>query len=89
MVMVTHELPSIFAIADNTIYLDAEAKTMLATGDKVLVRESPNPKGPGLPDPRRQGRPQPEGCYLSPALRMPSISRSSGSGSLKGETPRQ
>jgi len=45
MVMVTHELPSIFAIADNAVYLDAETKTMLATGDpKVLVRESPDPK---------------------------------------------
>jgi phospholipid/cholesterol/gamma-HCH transport system ATP-binding protein len=45
MVMVTHELPSIFAIADNSVYLDAETKTMLATGDpKVLVRESPDPR---------------------------------------------
>jgi len=45
MVMVTHELPSIFAIADNAVYLDAETKTMLATGNpKVLVRESPDPK---------------------------------------------
>jgi ABC-type transporter Mla maintaining outer membrane lipid asymmetry ATPase subunit MlaF len=45
MVMVTHELPSIFAIADNSVYLDAETRTMLATGDpKVLVRESPDPK---------------------------------------------
>ena len=45
MVRVTHELPSIFAVADNAVYLDAETKTMLATGDpKVLVRESPDPK---------------------------------------------
>ena len=45
MVMVTHELPSIFAIADNSVFLDAETKTMLATGDpKVLARESPDPR---------------------------------------------
>ena len=45
MVMVTHELPSIFAIADNAVYLDAETRTMLATGDpEELVRESPDPK---------------------------------------------
>ncbi len=33
MVMVTHELPSIFAVADNSIYLDADTKTMLASGN--------------------------------------------------------
>jgi len=45
MVMVTHELPSIFSVADNSIYLDAESKTMLASGDpKRLAAESKNPK---------------------------------------------
>jgi phospholipid/cholesterol/gamma-HCH transport system ATP-binding protein len=45
MVMVTHELPSIFAIADNSVYLDAETKTQLATGDpKELLRNPPDPK---------------------------------------------
>ncbi len=45
MVMVTHELPSIFAIADNAVYLDAETKTMLATGDpKAMLRDPPDPK---------------------------------------------
>ncbi|MGH6899536.1 MAG: ABC transporter ATP-binding protein [Geminicoccaceae bacterium] len=45
MVLVTHELPSIFAIADNSVFLDAETRTMLASGDpKMLVRESPDPK---------------------------------------------
>jgi phospholipid/cholesterol/gamma-HCH transport system ATP-binding protein len=44
MVMVTHELPSIFAIADNAVYLDAETKTMLATGKpKDLLRDPPDP----------------------------------------------
>jgi phospholipid/cholesterol/gamma-HCH transport system ATP-binding protein len=45
MVLVTHELPSIFAIADNAIYLDADAKTMTASGDpKRLVKECQDPK---------------------------------------------
>jgi phospholipid/cholesterol/gamma-HCH transport system ATP-binding protein len=45
MVMVTHELPSIFAIADNAVYLDAETRTQLATGDpKALLRDPPDPK---------------------------------------------
>jgi phospholipid/cholesterol/gamma-HCH transport system ATP-binding protein len=45
MVMVTHELPSIFTIADSAVYLDAETRTMLATGDpKALLRDPPDPK---------------------------------------------
>jgi phospholipid/cholesterol/gamma-HCH transport system ATP-binding protein len=40
VVVVTHELPSIFAIADTAIFLDAETKRMLVQGDpKVLVNE--------------------------------------------------
>ena len=33
VVMVTHELASIFAIGDNSILLDAKAKTAIARGD--------------------------------------------------------
>ncbi|MGF1641242.1 MAG: ABC transporter ATP-binding protein [Rhodospirillales bacterium] len=45
MVMVTHELPSIFAIGDDSIFLDAETKTMIAAGDpKRLLAESRDPK---------------------------------------------
>jgi phospholipid/cholesterol/gamma-HCH transport system ATP-binding protein len=45
MVLVTHELPSIFAIADNAVFLDGETKTQLATGDpKALLRDPPDPK---------------------------------------------
>jgi phospholipid/cholesterol/gamma-HCH transport system ATP-binding protein len=41
VVIVSHELASIFAIADNAIYLDAESKSLLEYGDpKKLVRES-------------------------------------------------
>jgi phospholipid/cholesterol/gamma-HCH transport system ATP-binding protein len=40
IVVVTHELPSIFAIADTSIFLDAETKQMIASGDpRELVKE--------------------------------------------------
>jgi phospholipid/cholesterol/gamma-HCH transport system ATP-binding protein len=40
VVVVTHELASIFAIADTAIFLDAETKEMLVQGDpKELVKE--------------------------------------------------
>jgi phospholipid/cholesterol/gamma-HCH transport system ATP-binding protein len=42
-VVVTHELASIFTIADDSVFLDADAKTMLTTGDpKVLRDRSPD-----------------------------------------------
>jgi phospholipid/cholesterol/gamma-HCH transport system ATP-binding protein len=45
MVVVTHELPSIFAIADTAVFLDAEARTMIALGNpKTLRDESPEAK---------------------------------------------
>jgi phospholipid/cholesterol/gamma-HCH transport system ATP-binding protein len=45
IVVVTHELASIFAIADNSVFLDPETKTMIASGDpKQLLAESPDPK---------------------------------------------
>jgi phospholipid/cholesterol/gamma-HCH transport system ATP-binding protein len=43
-VVVTHELASIFAIGSNSVFLDAETKTMLTTGNpRTLVKESPIP----------------------------------------------
>jgi len=45
VVAVTHELASIFAIADNSVYLDAETRTMLAQGNpRTLLAESKDPK---------------------------------------------
>ena len=45
VVVVTHELASIFAIGTNSVFLDPETKTMLAVGSpKVLLKESSNPK---------------------------------------------
>ena len=44
MVVVTHELASIFAIADNAVFLDAETRTMIAHGNPKRLRdECPNP----------------------------------------------
>jgi phospholipid/cholesterol/gamma-HCH transport system ATP-binding protein len=46
VVVVTHELASIFAIADTAIFLDAETKRMIVQGDpKELVK-------PGVSDPK-------------------------------------
>jgi len=45
VVVVSHELASIFTIADNSVFLDPETKTMLTTGDpKVLRDQSPDPR---------------------------------------------
>jgi phospholipid/cholesterol/gamma-HCH transport system ATP-binding protein len=43
VVVVSHELASIFAIADNSIFLDCESKTAIAGGDpKTLLKNAPN-----------------------------------------------
>ncbi len=45
IVVVTHELASIFSIGTNSVFLDSETKTMLATGSpKKLLDESTNSK---------------------------------------------
>jgi phospholipid/cholesterol/gamma-HCH transport system ATP-binding protein len=44
VVVVTHELASIFTIGNNSIFLDAETRTMIAGGDpKDLLAKSKNP----------------------------------------------
>jgi phospholipid/cholesterol/gamma-HCH transport system ATP-binding protein len=45
MVVVTHELASIFAIADRAVFLDAETRTMIAEGNPRVLRDrSRDPK---------------------------------------------
>jgi phospholipid/cholesterol/gamma-HCH transport system ATP-binding protein len=45
IVIVTHELPSIFALADDSVFLDPETRTMLTTGNpKTLAKASDNSK---------------------------------------------
>jgi phospholipid/cholesterol/gamma-HCH transport system ATP-binding protein len=45
IVMVTHELPSIFTVGDNSVFLDSETKTQIASGaPNRLLAECPDPK---------------------------------------------
>lgn len=45
VVIVTHELPSIFAIGNNSVFLDPESKTQIALGDpKTLLDSCPDPR---------------------------------------------
>lgn len=45
VVVVTHDLDSIFAIGSNSVFLDAESRTMIAGGPpKQLLAESTDPK---------------------------------------------
>jgi phospholipid/cholesterol/gamma-HCH transport system ATP-binding protein len=41
IVMVTHELPSIFAVADDSIFLDTESKRPVAHGKPATLRDTP------------------------------------------------
>ena len=44
IVVVTHELASIFAIGNNSVFLDAEARTMTASGNPATLRDAcPDP----------------------------------------------
>jgi phospholipid/cholesterol/gamma-HCH transport system ATP-binding protein len=45
MIIVTHELDSIFAVADRSVFLDPDTRTMLAIGPPAELRDSsPDPK---------------------------------------------
>jgi phospholipid/cholesterol/gamma-HCH transport system ATP-binding protein len=45
IVVVTHELASIFTIGNNSVFLDPETRTMIASGDpKILKTQCPDPK---------------------------------------------
>jgi phospholipid/cholesterol/gamma-HCH transport system ATP-binding protein len=44
IVLVTHELPSIFELGDNAVFLDAERRTMIARGRPDELKESDEPK---------------------------------------------
>ena len=44
VVVVSHELASIFAIGNNSVFLDPESRTQIALGDpKILLKECTNP----------------------------------------------
>ncbi len=45
LIIVTHELASIFAIGNNSVFLDAESKTMITGGNPTtLLKESEDPR---------------------------------------------
>ena len=44
VVLVTHELESIFRIADRVVMLDRESKTIIAIGDPRALRNSEDPR---------------------------------------------
>jgi len=44
IVVVTHELASIFAIGNNCVFLDTETRTMIAQGDPKELRDHGDPK---------------------------------------------
>jgi phospholipid/cholesterol/gamma-HCH transport system ATP-binding protein len=44
ILLVTHELPSIFELGDNAVFLDAEKKTMTAQGRPRDLKDSGDPK---------------------------------------------
>jgi phospholipid/cholesterol/gamma-HCH transport system ATP-binding protein len=45
IVVVTHELASIFTIGNNSVFLDPETRTMIAQGDpNILLADSTNRK---------------------------------------------
>nr|NIO05460.1 polyamine ABC transporter ATP-binding protein [Pseudomonadota bacterium] len=45
IVVVTHELASIFAVGNNSVFLDPETRTIIASGDPhKLLEESRDPK---------------------------------------------
>jgi phospholipid/cholesterol/gamma-HCH transport system ATP-binding protein len=44
IVLVTHELPSIFELGDDAVFLDSERRTMVARGKPSELKDSPDPK---------------------------------------------
>jgi phospholipid/cholesterol/gamma-HCH transport system ATP-binding protein len=45
VVLVSHELASIFALGDNAVFLDADTGTMIAQGSpRTLLAESSDPR---------------------------------------------
>ena len=66
IILVTHELPSIFAIATNGVFLDTETRTMVATGSPHEMLE--NCKNPNVQSFLRRGgtAPHPEVTPMPP-----------------------
>lgn len=54
VVIITHELESIFSITDHVILLDKEARTCIAAGDPRQLRHSDDPRVRGFFNPRNR-----------------------------------
>jgi phospholipid/cholesterol/gamma-HCH transport system ATP-binding protein len=55
VLMVTHELASVFRVADRCLLLDKDTKRVLAIGDPRVLRESDNPRIREFFDPASKG----------------------------------
>ncbi len=70
IIMVSHELPSLFAIADDGVFLDAETKTAIAHGAPTSLRDTcDNPQVMAFMRRERTGRGEPAeaGAKTEPA----------------------
>lgn len=56
VVMVTHELRSVFRIVDRCLLLDGETKRVLATGDPRVLRDSEDPRIHAFFNPTKRGK---------------------------------
>ena len=56
IVIVTHELASIFAIANNSVFLDAESRTQIAPAIRTRCWPIPQTRVSAIPDARRGER---------------------------------
>ena len=54
--MVTHELESIFRIADRCLLLDRDSQSVIAIGDPRELRQSADPRVSDFFTPRAKGR---------------------------------
>jgi len=52
VVIITHELESVFSIADHVILLDKESRTCIAAGDPRQLRKDDDPRVRGFFNPR-------------------------------------
>jgi phospholipid/cholesterol/gamma-HCH transport system ATP-binding protein len=59
VLMVTHELGSVFRIADRCLLLDRDRKRVLATGDPRVLRDSDDPSIREFFDPTSKGKERP------------------------------
>ena len=59
VLMVTHELGSVFRVADRCLLLDKETRSVLALGDPRILRDSDDPRIREFFDPASRGKERP------------------------------